>query len=237
MTTPASITAEIQQLSPSARIELFQLDATNLGLDIYYFHSGTNALASNVVWQGQEYVKYPISVTGFELITNSQLPRPKLQVSNVLGTISALLLSGSGKDLQGAKLTRKRTLLKFLDAVNFPGGTNPDADPTAGFEDDVYFVDQKTSENYQMVELELAAALDLQGVQLPGRQIIQNICPWKYRGTECSYTGTTYFDINDNSVPTSGQDICGKRLTSCKLRFGANNQLTFGAFPSSSLLQ
>jgi phage-related protein len=28
------------------------------------------------------------------------------------------------------------------------------------------------------------------------------------------------------------KDICGKRLTSCKARFGANAELPFGSFPS-----
>jgi hypothetical protein len=28
------------------------------------------------------------------------------------------------------------------------------------------------------------------------------------------------------------QDICGKRVSSCKARFGANNEIPFGSFPS-----
>src|SRR6266705_326087 len=73
---------------------------------------------------------------------------------------------------------------------------------------------------------------DLFGLTLPGRQILQNSCPWKYKGAECSWVPVPgkYFDVNDVSQATVGGDVCGKRLTSCSLRFGAA-PLPFGAFP------
>jgi len=82
------------------------------------------------------------------------------------------------------------------------------------------------------VEFELSSPLDLVGVMLPRRVIIQNVCPWVYRGAECGYAGSTYFDTNDNPVGSLGQDVCGKRLASCKARFGTNGVLPFGGFPS-----
>lgn len=235
MTTPTAISTEIQKLAPSAVIELFELDAAAFGGGITYFHAGTNGLLQRVTWQGQEYEPFPVQITGFEISGNSQLPRPSLRVANVTGIITAMVLAYG--DLLGAKVTRKRTMLKFLDAVNFPGGTNPTADPTAQFDDDVYFIDRKATENRDIVEFELAAAIDLQGVMLPRRQIIQNVCPWRYRGTECSYTGTAYFNANDGSVATLAQDVCGKRLTSCKLRFGTYAELPFGGFPAAGLIR
>lgn len=235
MTTPTSISSEIQSLEPSAIIELFELDATNLGSDIFRFHAGTNSLKTNVIWQGETYTRYPVEASGFEVSSNGQLPRPHLRASNVLGSITSLLLSYG--DLLGAKVTRKRTLAKYLDAANFSGSVNPTADDTAAFEDDVFFIDRKTSEDRSFVEFELAAAIDLQGVQLPFRQIIQNICPWKYRGPECGYTGTTYFDVLDNPVTSPALDVCGKRLASCKLRFGATNPLPIGSYPGAGLVR
>lgn len=235
MTTPQAITSEIQKLAPSAIIELFQLDATVFGDQIYYFHAGTNALKGSIVWQGQEYLPYPMQISGFEFTAGGQLPRPKMAVSNVTGAITALVLLY--QDLLGAKVTRKRTMAKYLDAVNFDGGVNPDADPTAEFADDIYFIDQKVNENKNFVEFELASSFDVQGVRLPRRQIIQNICPWKYRGAECGYTGTDYFDINDQSVATLAQDVCGKRLVSCQLRFGEYVELPYGGFPAAGLVK
>lgn len=235
MTTPTAITSEIQKLAPSAVIELFVLDTTSFGGEVYRFHAGTNNLRQRVVWQGQEYQPFPVQVTGFEYNGSGQLPRPKMAVANVTGIITAMVLLY--QDLLGAKLTRKRTLAKYLDAVNFEGGVNPTADATAEFADDVYFIDRKSIESRDVVEFELAAAFDVQGVKLPRRQIVQNVCPWKYRGAECSYTGTTYFDANDTPVGAVAQDVCGKRLSSCKARFGENSELPFGGFPAAGLIR
>lgn len=233
MTTPQTITSEIQKLEPSAIIELFELDATAFGGDLLRFHAGTNGISQNVVWQGNTYMAFPVQASGFDYSGNGQLPRPKLQVANITGAISLLVLTYD--DLLGAKVTRKRTLAKYLDAVNFPGGTNPSADPMAEFADDIFLVDRKVTENRDQVEFELSAAFDVAGIQLPRRQIIQNVCVWKYRGDECGYTGTNYFNANDVSVATVGQDVCGKRLSSCKARFGQFAELPFGSFPSAGL--
>ncbi len=233
--TVTAIASEIQKLEPSGKIELFIIDLTSFGGELYRFHAGTNELKSNIIWQGEEYVAFPVQASGFDLTGNGQLPRPKLQVSNVTGAITALVLQY--KDILGAKVTRKRTLVKYLDEVNFDGGVNPDADDTAEFAEDVYYIDRKSAENKEFVEFELASAMDLAGVKLPRRQVVQNVCPWLYRGAECGYTGTDYFDSLDNSVVSADDDVCGKRLTSCKLRFGENAELPFGGFPGAGLLQ
>lgn len=233
MTTPETITSEIQKLEPSAVIELFEMDATAFGGDLLRFHAGTNSLRQNLLWQGNTYTAFPIKASGFDMSGNGQLPRPKLQVANVTGAITLLVLTYD--DLLGAKITRKRTLAKYLDAVNYPGGTNPMADALAEFPDDVFFVDRKVTETRDLVEFELAAAFDVAGVQLPRRQIIQNVCVWRYRGGECGYTGTNYFDANDAPVGSAGLDVCGKRLASCKARFGQNEPLSFGSFPAAGL--
>lgn len=229
MTTPAII-VEINSLAPSAVIELFEIDFTPIGGTVVYFHAGTNSLRQPIVWNGQEYQPFPVEVTGFEVTGQGQLPRPKLRVSNYLSSITALILELGG-DLVGAKVTRRRTLKKYLDAVNFAGGVNPTADPTAAFPEDIFYVDRKSLENREVVEFELASSLDLAGVRLPRRQVIQNLCAFIYRGGECGYTGTDYFDSNDNAVTEASQDVCGKRVSSCKARFGQNAELPFGGFP------
>lgn len=235
MSTPESITSEIQKLEPSSVIELFELDLTAFGGDVVRFHSGTNKLNQNLTWAGNEYTRFAIRVSGFEFSSAGSLPRPKVQVSNYLSAITALILEFD--DLLGAKFTRKRTLLKYLDAVNFPSGINADADPDAAFPDEVFYVDRKSIENRDGVEFELACSFDLVGVMLPRRQIIQNICVWKYRGGECGYAGTNYFTTTDAPTTDSTADTCGKRLTSCKLRFGEHAQLPFGGFPGADLIK
>jgi lambda family phage minor tail protein L len=72
---------------------------------------------------------------------------------------------------------------------------------------------------------------------LPQRQIIANVCQWKYRSAECGYTGSSYWNVNDQPVGTLAADVCGKRVESCKLRFGAATQLPFGSYPGAGLVQ
>ena len=44
-------------------------------------------------------------------------------------------------------------------------------------------------------------------------------------------------DINDQSVGSAAQDVCGKRLSSCKARFGQFAPLPYGSFPSIGLIK
>jgi lambda family phage minor tail protein L len=80
---------------------------------------------------------------------------------------------------------------------------------------------------------ELGPKLDLPGIEIPKRQLIGNICQWEYRSSECSYTGSNFWNVEDQSVSTLAEDRCGKRLDSCKLRFGNNAELPFGSFPTA----
>lgn len=232
MTVPQSIQEEIQKLDPSAIVELFQMQLTEAvnGVDItFYYHGGTNELANTVVFAGQEYDPFPIEVEGFELSSQGALPRPKMRVANANSAISALLLLYNPLN---AKVTRIRTCVKFLDAVNFSGG-NPSADPTARFVDEIWYIDRVSNESKDVVEFELTSKLDLVNLALPRRSVIEH-CPWRYRGEECGYTGTNYFDANNKSVASAAQDVCGKRYSSCALRFTSGN-LPFGGFPGARL--
>ena len=216
----SAVYEDLSVLAPNAIIELFQLhlDATLHGSStIYYFHNGVNAaVTGNITWNGQAYVRLSIEATGFDYTSTGSLPRPTLTVSNIGSSITALLLQvnliTAGNDLGGAKVVRIRTLKKYLDG-------EAGADPHAKFPDEIWYVDRKANENRVGVEFELASKFDLIGVMLPRRQIIANVCQWVYRGGECGYNGTDYYDINDNKVTASGSDVCGKRLSSCNVRF------------------
>lgn len=233
MTTPTELVSEIYKLAPESVIELFILDATAIGGEVFRFHAGTNHLKSDVIWNGNTYVRYPVEATEFELNGQGQFPRPRLRVSNIFSSITSLLLLYD--DLLGAMVTRKRTLAKFLDAANFPGGVNPSASPTSEFAEDVFYIDRKSSEDRDTVEFELASSIDLAGQYIPKRQVIQNICIWKYRSAECSYADPSSFTYDDRPTANPALDVCGKRLSSCKARFGEANQLPFGGFPAAEL--
>lgn len=229
-----AIASDIQKLNPGDIVEMFVIDATNQGGGIVYFHPGVNELGNNLVWQGQEYQKYPIEASGFEKRANGSTPRPTIRLSNLLNALGAL--AGAYDDFVGARVTRRRTLVKYLDAVNFAAG-NALADSTAAFPDEIFTVDRKANENKLFIEWELTAATDLHGVMLPRRQVIQNVCTVIYRSAECGYAGGPVADINDNATTISANDVCGKRLSSCKLRFGEFSPLPFGGFPGAGLLR
>jgi lambda family phage minor tail protein L len=231
---PRIPTDEIQKLAPSALIEVFILDARAVGGDIHYFHSGTNDLGNNVVWQGKTYVRYPVAAEGFEMRSSGSAPRPTIRVSNVGGLLGAEVRTYG--DLLNAKLTRKRTFARYLDAANFRGG-NREADPNVALPDEMYFVDRKKVESPEMIEWELTSLLDLVDMQIPRRQIIANVCPWRYRGTECGYAGGPVAEITDTPTSDPRKDQCGKRLASCKLRFGAQGNLRYGGFPAATLIR
>ena len=180
------IITDLQKINPSAIIELFSLtlDSTLHGAStVYRFHNGSSLVSNgDIVWAGNSYVKMPIQAEGFAF-QKGQLPRPKLIVSNALGTITAILLTvnqtTTGNDLTGATVTRIRTLARYLDAANFPGGTNPlgTPDPTAEFPQEIYKIDRKSAENREIVEFELAAVFDLAGIRAPKRQCTRTEFP------------------------------------------------------------
>ena len=214
----SAVYEDLSVLEPNAIIELFQLhlDATLHGSsDIYYFHNGVNAaVTGNVVWNGQSYVRLPLEATGFDYSSSGSLPRPKLAVSNIGSSITALLLQvnliTTGNDLGGAKVVRIRTLKKYLDG-------EAGADPHAKFPDEIWYVDRKSNENRAVVEFELASKFDLVGVMLPRRQVIANVCQWVYRGGECGYTGPPVADANDNYLQGSTNALLNDYLQKAEI--------------------
>ena len=237
-TAIASAYEELAKINPSAIIELFELrlDSTLHGSsDVYRFHAGANAdVDGNIVFNSQTYTRIPIKADGFEYSNTGTLPRPTLSISNHDTTMTTLLLlvnaTTAGNDLGGAEVRRIRTLKKYLDGESA-------ADPNARWPEERWFVDRKASESRDQVTFELASKFDLAGQKIPKRQVIANVCQWKYRSSECSYTGTDYYDVNGNEVSTEAEDVCGKRVASCKLRFGDTAELPFGSFPGAGLTQ
>lgn len=407
----ANIHDELQSLSPSAFVELFELNLAKVGGGIERFCSTLNPKGEDVVWQGNRYSRMPIAASGFDKSSAGALPRPTLRVSNVGGGMGAF--ARENRYFEGCKLTRKRTFARFLDAVNFPtaaeatrnllpstaintgfgdwltvqqatgqtpiiteaahetspiagevvyqidlsrgaapmakslvaskevpatvgarytgsmyikgpagvqmqlnpcyetsqlstgsplqtltgewqrlevtvvaksalvsyefgfrlttaNGGNvfptgptrifvsgvqleagltaaafqptprqvfiPTPDPTQHLPDEVWFVDRKSTENSSVIEFELASVLDMQGVMLPRRQIIQNCCAWIYRSPECSYTGGPVAKADGTPTSDPAQDSCGLRLSDCKKRF-TSGVIPYGGFPGCGLVK
>lgn len=245
---------DFQKLSVSGLVTLYQLDATSLGAGILYLHGHTEfedwkiidgAVSStekeikrNIIYQGITYEPVSINSEGLEMRGDGKASSPTLAMANningIQGAVSAYCLNFS--DFAGAKLTVLNTSLDYLDATNFSQG-NPLADPN-DYKKQVWYIEQKTSENALQVTFELSNPIDFEGQRIPCREI-NNYCQWavngEYRGESCGYIGTAMYDINDKPTTNPELDQCSGRLSGCRIRFGSNKPLPFGGFPSSSM--
>jgi lambda family phage minor tail protein L len=174
----------------------------------------------------------PMDATGFEWSTKGTLPQPTLSFDNIAGA-GNLLLDSYG-DLIGATVIRILTLRRFLD-----DGATPD--PTAMISREAFVVAQKMSHTAITIVFKLAARWDVEGTQLPRRQILRDICTHTYRRwvpgvgfdysrASCPYTGGAFFDVN-NAGTDASHDQCSRAMTGCQLRFPGGQTLPARFFP------
>lgn len=178
---------ELQKPDPSSIIHLFELElvegthyATGNPDSVkttYCWHSGmTAAGAGSIVYNSKTYDPMPIEAEGFDQKagSNDSIPRPVLRVSNILSTVSTILIEvnkiTAGNDLLNAKVTRIETLAMFLDG-------EPAANTNATSRDQIYIIDRKSTENREVVEFELSAIMDQPNVKLPKRQVLPRQFP------------------------------------------------------------
>jgi lambda family phage minor tail protein L len=224
-----------QQPSPGTVIELFQFDASVLGGSLYHFTQG-RYVSSAVAFNGVTYSPMDVEAEGWEWSGRGPLPTPTLRVSNVNRVFQSLVLTY--EDLVNCVVTRIKTYTRFLDG-------QPDADPTQHWPLDVFEIQRKVAMNRLMIEWELSSMLDHEGKPLPARKVIRDTCPARYRrfvtGTTfdytdatCPYSGASYFNREGEVVGSASLDACGRRVSDCKLHFGATAPLPFEGFPGVS---
>ena len=258
--------SDLQKLSVTGLVTLYELDATKLGAGIMRWHghvsfedwqylfkfasksefadsayriknTGTEDIVKrDLIWQGNIYNPIPIQSDGLEMRGDGRASTPSLAIANnidgIQGAISAMCLQFD--DFSGSRITVYNTLAQYLDADNFSDG-NPQANPSE-FRKQVWYIEQKVSENASQVTFELSNPVDFEGARIPSRDIT-SFCSWavhgRYRGAECGYTGTAMFTEDGTPTDRADLDRCGGRLSDCRIR---NNSERFGGFPSSSLV-
>jgi lambda family phage minor tail protein L len=238
-----SPTIDIQRPDLGEVIELYDVDCTAIFGVVLRFAPAPLIVdraapaPQPVVWRGNTYEPRACQSEGWKVDGLGPLPQPKLTIGNTDRAVSALCIANS--DLQGAIVTRHRVPLKYLDAM-------PDADPDVEFDPDIFVIDQKTTQNKMVVEFTLGAAIDIQGRLIPGRQVIQGYCSFRYRywnGTAfvypqnsgaCPYTGNRYFNANGVEVFDPAFDKPSKRLQSCCKKRFPSGDLPFGGFPGAA---
>lgn len=260
------LSSDLQKLSVTGLVTLYELDATALGAGVFRWHGHISRedwqhiyrytdksrytdmtrhtdpvgqediVRRDIIWQGSTYSPIPIKSDGLEMRGDGKASTPSLALANnidgIQGAISAMCLQFD--DFAGAKLTVINTLAKYLDAANFTDG-NPQA--ANEYRKQLWYVEQKTSENASAVTFELSNPVDFEGSKIPSREIT-SFCHWcvhgRYRGAECGYTGTAMFTEDGTPTDDPSKDVCGARLTDCRIR---NNEGRYGGFPSSSLIK
>jgi len=188
--------ADIQKQGAGEIVQLFTVDLSEIvaGGEVFRFHPHDGP---SIDFGGVTYTAFPVMATGFEASTRGAFARPTLRVSNIGGAMSAVLRAAG--DIVGAKVTRIRTLSRYLDGA-------AEADSTQYFQPEIYYVFQKVKETKEVIELSLASAVDVEGLQLPRRQVAANACPWVYRGPDCGYTGAPITDADGDTFASLGTD-------------------------------
>lgn len=168
-----------------------------------YAFDGTNNLNfasydADVVFNGITYYKFPISHEQTSENSTGAIDQVKVKVSNVNRLMQSYL------EIYNLKKKRLDITMVFADYLD-----NPANKITETFFIDSYTADQNA------VELTLSSKLDILDVQIPARPFSRDYCSWKFKGTECGYTG--------------GLTTCNRLKANCKER---NNYLRFGGFPA-----
>lgn len=231
-----SMSEAIQQPTIDGFVTLWTIDLNHVGMGILRF---TNTLGKNgqpVKFGGETYFPVPIKAEGFGKVMIGSQSRPTITISAQSLEITSLLIADEG--LQGATVTRTRTLARFLD-----DGEEPNAD--AHLPTEIYIIDRASEwvAGDYVVE-ELVNALDLENSYFPKMVMQKNYCQFVYRTWDsktgkfkysdfatCPYVGDLCFN-KINQTSTEFEDACSKTLAGCRLRFGQNATLPFFGFPA-----
>lgn len=228
-----TLESHIQKPDLGNRVVLIELDASSYGQGTLYWVSGNEGETTKAVNRGgQLYSPMALTLSGFEMSADGPLPRPTITLSDTQGIFTPIVVQYNA--FVGCPIRRIITYDRFLD-----DGAEPD--PAATHPIDEYLIDRRLRHKPgQFITWELRAVTDVADAMLPARQCLRDFCDQSYRrwngsgfdtsDASCPYSGTAYFTAED--VPTTAaNDVCGKRLSSCKKRFGSA-ALPFRGFPA-----
>ena len=142
------INTHIHELDPSSPIYLYEIDLNdiqpvtiNFGENTVFsdgiirIHNDYNLFNVNrgvIIWKDKFYYPFPIFGEGFDITSNGSLPTPKIKFSSQFLEDQynsfykyIRMQMNELKDIVGAKVTRRKTFLRYLAGSNFVGGINP----------------------------------------------------------------------------------------------------------------
>ena len=147
----------------------------------------------------QEYQPFNFEVGDFQVSSNGAVPTLEIKASNVMLVLQGLIEQYAG--VVGANL--------YLYVLN---AANPAGEPDLALQ----FTILETNSDDKLVHLKLGAPSPMRRL-FPLLMYWPNFCIWKYKSTQCGYTG---------ALPTCSRTLDG--TTGCEAH---NNQVRFGGFP------
>lgn len=152
----------------------------------------------NIVFDSITYTAFPIMHDNISDNSQGQTPEIKVKVANVSRLIEYYL---NIYDLRDKKVLIRLVWANKLD--------NPDVKYDA-----IYYINSYTA-NEKVVEFTLLPKVDALGIVLPRRTYSRNYCQWRFKSTECGYSGEA--------------TECNKTKQQCKI---LDNYVRFGGFPA-----
>tara|TARA_Y100001972_G_scaffold40254_1_gene49799 strand:+ start:1152 stop:2390 length:1239 start_codon:yes stop_codon:yes gene_type:complete len=183
--TEKILVKDLQKLTPGSElVHLYELEFVEGSF--IYFHSGLDDDLTTIQFRdfnkGQAngtvrtYVALPVQFKGVEIKNDGAIARPELTIANVLTVFSDAIGTLDYQNLLGLKIIRRTTLKKYLHGE--ASATNPPTEyPRA-----VYTMDRIKSRTKTSVTIECVAPFDLEGLKIPGRNVLPDRCPFIYQG-------------------------------------------------------
>lgn len=194
MITLDSVVTSEKNKAENAPIFLYEIfDYDGNGSNLYFAEYDVDVVFNSITYQ-----HYPIT---HEIVADNaagEIENVRVSASNVSRLIQAYL--------EAYDWRKKKVVIRLVWA-------NQLVDPTATLTF-TYYIDSYTT-TQDTAEFNLVPKIDLLDYNLPGRIYSRNYCVWKFKSTECGYTGDT--------------TTCNKTKAACQ---ALENFTRFGGFPS-----
>ena len=192
----ATFTAEKNKLV-NRPVWLFTLHNYNgSGTDLHYAEWD-----SDITFDGVTYTKMAIKHDFTSSNTSGSIDSIRVTVGNAGRVIHPYL---ELYDFRGKKVTIQCV---FLDQIG----------SAASYIKDMFYIDSITATD-ESVTFNLSSKFDILNVNLPNRIYMRGYCAWKFKGTECRYSGA--------------ETTCNKTAEACSAMAAGSNYQRFGGFPS-----
>ena len=180
-----TLTSDFQKQSPGSElVELFEIEKPDG--TFAYFTRGEDSDGSSLQLYDyssnstlRTYAPCPITMDGFDIKVTGAMARPVFNVAILDNTFSTAVGTTDYDTLLGKKVIRRVTLKRYLqgEASDAGSGNTP-----VEFTRQVWTISKINARDATVVSFELTAPFDLQGVNIPAREIVSNACPWEYTG-------------------------------------------------------